>query len=485
MPAIRTVQGDLESDVIMDELHASFAHSDRPSSEEEEDDEEVDQLLSTEDESMAPVGTSASVAGASKPKARPQKTAKEKSGERSAAGQPPVPIARLHSILESEVSDAMSKEAMFVLSAATDAFIKRLAESGHRNASLMRRSTVTYHDMASAIQQHSEFVFLEETIPQPLGLAEALRLRKAKEKEFLEPLLSTPAPPHPISLSVPVSQSLSITLPPARSISVAGSGSLSNAPSPKPPASINASASTSKSTATKGKRKTKQSNGESNATISALVNGGSTASSAAVLAGTTSAAESASVNMAAPVTQPRRMSMREPKPRRRPDGQEDPLRPLPVPPTSPVKESASAIDKAKSMSATATSGKTRPSRAKTAKSKAKAEASSVPSLNTPDALAQYGANHAHTNGNGVMVTRSRRGSTAVVLSSAPSTELELQPDEYTESSPELSSGIATGFASGVLDGPGVGGAFGRSGLTENPGRTIYSPHRLPNVSATR
>ncbi|KAI0699112.1 hypothetical protein BC835DRAFT_1332372 [Cytidiella melzeri] len=126
VPAIRTVQ-------------------DGPTTEEEYEDEddgedEVDQLVSTEDEGPPKAGTSASAAGASKPpRVRSQKV----------SVQPPIPLARLEGILDTEIGETMSKEAMFVLSAATDAFIKRMAEVGHRKANSMRRTTVTYHDMAS------------------------------------------------------------------------------------------------------------------------------------------------------------------------------------------------------------------------------------------------------------------------------------------------------------------------------------------------
>ncbi|KAI0086540.1 hypothetical protein BDY19DRAFT_349582 [Irpex rosettiformis] len=132
VPTIRTVQ-------------------DGPTSEEEyeEDDEEedeVDQLVSTEDEAtgQAKVPMSASAAGASKPRVRSQKV----------SVQPPIPLSRLEGLLDSEISEAMSKEALFVLSAATDAFIKRLADTGYKKSSHMKRATVTYHDLG----EHWPFV---------------------------------------------------------------------------------------------------------------------------------------------------------------------------------------------------------------------------------------------------------------------------------------------------------------------------------------
>lgn len=118
--------------------HDNVQFADGPSTEEEfeeedDEDDEVDQLVSTEDEGtgQAKAATSASAAGASKPKVRSQRP----------SVQPPIPLSRLESIIDSEsmsyavpdlcpihiltmylfitVGEAMSKEALFVLSAAT------------------------------------------------------------------------------------------------------------------------------------------------------------------------------------------------------------------------------------------------------------------------------------------------------------------------------------------------------------------------------
>lgn len=115
-------------------------------------------------------------------------------------GQTVLPITRLENIIQSGVTGhlPMSKEGQFLVSVATEEFIKRMVQAGQRQAHTDRRNMVNYRDMASTTQQYQEFMFLSDTIPSPLSLSDALQRREAKEKELLEedPAMST-------SLSVP------------------------------------------------------------------------------------------------------------------------------------------------------------------------------------------------------------------------------------------------------------------------------------------
>ncbi|KAF9242602.1 hypothetical protein BU15DRAFT_60322 [Melanogaster broomeanus] len=155
---------------------------------------EVDELESdTEDEH----GASASAAA--------QKKAGKRAGER-APGTTLFPISKVESIVQADgitSNLSLSKEAVFVLSIATEEFIKRMAQAGHRQASATRRNIVNYTDMASSTQQYQEFMFLQDTIPEPVTLSEALERRQAKEKEDLEtnPAMSSAvhSPPAPMS----------------------------------------------------------------------------------------------------------------------------------------------------------------------------------------------------------------------------------------------------------------------------------------------
>ncbi|KAH9950537.1 hypothetical protein B0H21DRAFT_497045 [Amylocystis lapponica] len=143
------------------------------------DEEEVDQLdsdLDGEDDMHAEDGSSASTS----------ETRQKGDGER-VPGHTLIPATRIESIMHADGSGGhMSKEALYMLSIATEEFIKRLAEAGHEEASVENRSTVDYRDIAAVNQQFPEFSFLRDTIPTPLSLSQALELRAAKEKELLE-----------------------------------------------------------------------------------------------------------------------------------------------------------------------------------------------------------------------------------------------------------------------------------------------------------
>ncbi|KIK99640.1 hypothetical protein PAXRUDRAFT_30397 [Paxillus rubicundulus Ve08.2h10] len=139
---------------------------------------EVDELESdTEDEPGASASATAS-----------QKKAGKRVGER-VPGSTLLPISRVENIIQADgitSNLSMSKEAAFVLSIAAEEFIKRMAQAGHRQASATCRNIVNYTDMASSTQQYQEFMFLQDTIPEPMSLSAAIDRRQAKEKEDLE-----------------------------------------------------------------------------------------------------------------------------------------------------------------------------------------------------------------------------------------------------------------------------------------------------------
>ncbi|KAK2465191.1 hypothetical protein APHAL10511_002545 [Amanita phalloides] len=127
------------------------------------------------------------------------------SSDRADAVRPPgcslLPSVRLENILQADGVTGnlvLSKEALFILSVATEEFIKRMARTGHIHATAQRRNVVEYIDMAASTQQYQEFMFLKDTIPTPISLADAIQLRQQKEKAMLEddPALAVnPSPP--------------------------------------------------------------------------------------------------------------------------------------------------------------------------------------------------------------------------------------------------------------------------------------------------
>jgi len=107
----------------------------------------------------------------------------------------------------------LSREALFVLSIATEDFIKSFIQAGHREASVHRRNQINYLDMAAATRQYQEFMFLGDTVPIPMSLTDALMLKQEKERELLEdnPALAHLSPfptwitpiPEPMEYDVP------------------------------------------------------------------------------------------------------------------------------------------------------------------------------------------------------------------------------------------------------------------------------------------
>ncbi|KAF8908968.1 hypothetical protein CPB84DRAFT_111809 [Gymnopilus junonius] len=130
--------------------------------------------------------------------AKPTKTknGSGRPGER-APGHTLLPAVRLENIVQAGgvTGDlALSKEGLYVLSIATEEFIKRLIQAGYREANAHRRNQINYTDMAATTRQYQEFMCLSDTIPPPLTLSEALELRKRKERELIEdnPALAFP-----------------------------------------------------------------------------------------------------------------------------------------------------------------------------------------------------------------------------------------------------------------------------------------------------
>ncbi|KAF8318994.1 hypothetical protein DL93DRAFT_263136 [Clavulina sp. PMI_390] len=73
-----------------------------------------------------------------------------------------------------------AKEAVFLVSIATEEFIKRLAFEGHKVATREGRSVVTQRDLAAAVKRTDELLFLKEIIPLPVSATEAMSKRQAR-----------------------------------------------------------------------------------------------------------------------------------------------------------------------------------------------------------------------------------------------------------------------------------------------------------------
>jgi len=120
-------------------------------------------------------------AESSKPKVKPK--VKPKITQR-VAGESLLPTSRVQKIIKADKEMAgVAKEALHLISVATEEFIKRLSQAAHQQATREKRTTVQYRDMATAVLRNDELTFLEEIIPQTISAPAALLKRRIKEKE--------------------------------------------------------------------------------------------------------------------------------------------------------------------------------------------------------------------------------------------------------------------------------------------------------------
>ncbi|RXW23387.1 hypothetical protein EST38_g2451 [Candolleomyces aberdarensis] len=148
-----------------------------------EADLEVDQLDSSESDQETAAAQPASISTATK------KGAPGKPGVR-VPGHTILPQARIENILQADGVTgnlALSKDGQFILSVATEEFIKRLAQTGFQRARTARQQNmVNYQDMANIAEKTFAFRFLKQTIPQPLTLTTAWELRGMRHMELME-----------------------------------------------------------------------------------------------------------------------------------------------------------------------------------------------------------------------------------------------------------------------------------------------------------
>ncbi|KAH8998563.1 histone-fold-containing protein [Lactarius akahatsu] len=77
-------------------------------------------------------------------------------------GKSLLPISRVQKIMKADKElPIVAKEATFLISLATEEFIKRISEASHRIAHREKRVTVQQRDIASVARRADEFLFLE------------------------------------------------------------------------------------------------------------------------------------------------------------------------------------------------------------------------------------------------------------------------------------------------------------------------------------
>ncbi|KAF5389244.1 hypothetical protein D9757_003550 [Collybiopsis confluens] len=175
-----------------------------------EEDEEIDQLASAsepDDDEPGSASTSGPGTGASGGSKRYSRN----------PGTTCLPATKIENILQADGgtgSLSLSKEGLHILSVATEEFIKRIVQGGHRQANSARRNAINYRDMgmacspcavapnsssitADTTRQYQEFMFLKDIIPYPMSLADAFDLREAvmNNPTFGEALSALPSRP--------------------------------------------------------------------------------------------------------------------------------------------------------------------------------------------------------------------------------------------------------------------------------------------------
>lgn len=125
-----------------------------------------------------PAPVQAPAAPKPKPKPRP------KPAERT-PGETQLPLSRVQKIMKTD-SDLLpvSKEALHMISVATEEFLKKLTKATHKQAHAQRRTMINYRDAATAVEQSDNMQFLQDTIPPAIPISEAFERRRAKEGDL-------------------------------------------------------------------------------------------------------------------------------------------------------------------------------------------------------------------------------------------------------------------------------------------------------------
>ncbi|KAH7102541.1 hypothetical protein BKA62DRAFT_699825 [Auriculariales sp. MPI-PUGE-AT-0066] len=96
-----------------------------------------------------------------------------------------LPLGRVQKIIKAHTETLpLSKEAMHIISVATEEFVKHLAAATHTQAESHKRQVITYKDATAAVQSQDELNFLQDIIPQPISIVTAFANRQAKADDL-------------------------------------------------------------------------------------------------------------------------------------------------------------------------------------------------------------------------------------------------------------------------------------------------------------
>jgi len=93
-------------------------------------------------------------------------------------GKSLLPISRVQKIIKADKEiPIIAKDATFLISIATEEFIKRLSQAGHSVSEREKRSIVQHRDIATVVRRADEFLFLEDIMPWTTSDALAKRMK--------------------------------------------------------------------------------------------------------------------------------------------------------------------------------------------------------------------------------------------------------------------------------------------------------------------
>ncbi|KAL1742037.1 hypothetical protein HDZ31DRAFT_44141 [Schizophyllum fasciatum] len=99
------------------------------------------------------------------PKGKKKRKAPAQELERE-PGKSLLPFTRVQKIIKADKEIPMvARDATFLISLATEEFIRRFCQAGQRVADREKRTTVQHRDLATVVRKADEFLFLEEIIP--------------------------------------------------------------------------------------------------------------------------------------------------------------------------------------------------------------------------------------------------------------------------------------------------------------------------------
>ncbi|PWN50223.1 histone-fold-containing protein [Violaceomyces palustris] len=126
--------------------------------------------------------TAATPSNSSASKPKPSKSSSTPTpAKRRQRGTASLPMARVQRIIKADREvDICSREATFLITIATEMFIKKFADEAYTNARLDKRKIVQYKDISKAVIQNEYLEFLKEIVPPSMPLSQALAHRQAK-----------------------------------------------------------------------------------------------------------------------------------------------------------------------------------------------------------------------------------------------------------------------------------------------------------------